>query len=64
MPASDILAELHPVSYENQCIILYNILTAKMSDIILWFTEQYLKLSAYLNKKAPDGSESTISPQP
>lgn len=44
MPASDILAKSYPAAYENLWIILYNILTTKMSDIHLWTTEQYLKL--------------------
>ena len=41
MPASDILAKLYSTAYENQYIILCNILTGKMSDISLWTTEKY-----------------------
>ena len=38
--ASDILANLYPAACENQYIILYNILTVNMTDIILCNKEQ------------------------
>jgi hypothetical protein len=39
MPAGGILAKSYPAAYKNQCIILYIIITAKMSAISLWTTE-------------------------
>lgn len=59
-----ILEKSYPPTYENQYIILCNILIVKMSDISLWTTEQYLKLSIYLHKNSPNGSDSDVSPQP
>lgn len=38
-------------SLRKSMYYLCNIVTAKMADISLWTTEQYLKLPIYVNKK-------------